>query len=58
VVILAARAWGLSPAEWFAFAQDRAAVDDYEQWIAVMEEAEVGDAAKQPADLLLINNPF
>jgi hypothetical protein len=53
-----AKAWNLSPEEWLAYEQDMAAADDYERWIAEMEEAEAGDASKQTADLKMINNPF
>jgi hypothetical protein len=52
-----AKAWGLSQEEWCAFEADMAAADDYERWITEMEEAEAGDAAKQTADLTLINAP-
>jgi hypothetical protein len=57
-VIPATQSWGLSPEEWLAFEQDMAAQDDYERWIAELEEAEAGDATKQTADLTLINSPF
>jgi hypothetical protein len=56
--ISGAQSWGLSPEEWFAFEQDMAAEDDYERWIAEMEKAEAGDAAKLTADLKMINNPL
>jgi hypothetical protein len=52
------KAWHLSPEEWLAFEADRAGVDDYDCWIAELEEAEAGDATKQNADLMVINTPF
>jgi hypothetical protein len=52
-VISAVQSWGWSPEQGFAFEQDMAAENDYEQWIAEME-AEAGDASKQTADLSVI----
>jgi hypothetical protein len=57
-VLPAVQSWGLSQEEWFTFEADMAAENDYERWIAELEKAEAGDAAKQPADLTLINAPF
>jgi hypothetical protein len=51
-----ARTWGLSPQEWYAYERDMAAQDDYDRWIADMEEASA--AGKQTADLNTKNNPF
>jgi hypothetical protein len=55
--IPAAQSWGLLQEEWVAYEQDMAAENDYERWMAEMEEAEAGDAAKQPTDLRAINTP-
>jgi hypothetical protein len=52
-----AKAWGLSLDEWLAYEQDMASQNDYDRWIAEME-GEVGDAAKQTADLNTSNVPF
>ena len=55
----AAQTWGVSLEEWLAYEydQDRSWWDDYERWIAEMEE-EAGVAAKLIADLQDVNAPF